>query len=301
LEPVAAAGRLRSAELRGIVLALCAMFMFGLMDGASKYLSTRYPTPQIIWLRYVFTIPMALAILAPRGLGRILRSARPGLQVLRSMLLVVEIGLVVWCFGRLPLADVHSVLALTPLAVTALSVPLLAERVGPRRWAAVGVGFMGVLIILRPGLGVMQPAALVALAAVLLYGLYQVLTRLVGRVDGAETSLLWQLGVGALMTSFVVPFAWRTPVPLHWPLFVVVAALGGVSHYLMIRALQLAPAAVIQPFTYTVLLWAVVIGYLGFGDLPDRWTLLGASAIVGAGLYTAIREHRLRQGEGLAR
>ncbi|MFL5336840.1 MAG: DMT family transporter [Geminicoccaceae bacterium] len=169
MEPVAAAGRLRSAELRGIVLALAAMLMFGLMDAASKYLSARYPTPQIIWLRYVFTIPMALAVLAPRGLGRSLRSARPWLQVLRSVLLVIEIGLVVWCFGRLPLADVHAVLALTPLAVTALSVPLLGEKVGLRRWAAVGVGLLGVLIILRPGLGVMQPAALVALASVLLW------------------------------------------------------------------------------------------------------------------------------------
>jgi drug/metabolite transporter (DMT)-like permease len=101
--------------------------------------------------------------------------------------------------------------------------------------------------------------------------------------------------------SFVVPFAWRTPSPIHWPLFVLVAALGGVAHYAMIRALQLAPAAVIQPFSYTLLLWAVVIGYLGFGDLPDGWTLLGASAIVGAGLYTAVREHRLRRGVGLAR
>jgi drug/metabolite transporter (DMT)-like permease len=302
VNPVAAAaGRLRSAEWRGIVLALSAMLLFGLMDAASKFLSARYPTPQIIWLRYVFTIPMVLAVLAPRGLGRCLRSARPGLQVLRSVLLVTEIGLVVWCFGRLPLADVHAVLALTPLAVTALSVPVLGERVGLRRWAAVAVGFAGVLIILRPGLGVVQPAALVALASVLLYGLYQVLTRLIGRVDSAETSLIWQLAVGAALASFVVPLAWRTPLLEHWPVFVVVAALGGVAHYCMIRALQLAPAAVIQPFTYTLLLWAVVIGYVGFGDLPDRWTLLGGAAIVGAGLYTAVREHRLRgQGDRLS-
>ena len=295
-----AAGRLRSAELRGILLALAAVLMFGLMDAGSKFLSTRYPTPEIIWLRYVLTIPMALVVLAPRGLGRTLRSARPWLQVLRSVLLVIEIGLVVWCFGQLPLADVHSVLALTPLAVTALSVPLLGEKVGVRRWAAVGVGFLGVLVVLRPGLGVVQPASLVALAAVLLYALYQVLTRLVGRVDGAETSLLWQLGIGAALASFVVPFAWRTPMPVHWPVIFLVAALGGVAHYAMIRALQLAPAAVIQPFTYTLLLWAVVIGYVGFGDLPDRWTLIGAAAIVGAGVYTAIREHRLRMGEGSA-
>lgn len=290
----AALARLQAGELRGILLALTAMLLFGLMDAASKYLSARYPTAQIIWLRYVFTIPMVLLVLWPGGIGRSLRSARPRLQVFRSCLLVLEIGLVVWCFGRMPLADVHAMLALTPLAVTALSVPLLGERVGPRRWAAVAVGFCGVMVILRPGLGVMQPAAIVALVSVLLYGLYQVLTRMVGRSDSAQTSLLWQLVVGALLASLVVPFAWKTPEPQHWPLFVLVAALGGAAHYSMIRALQLTPAAVIQPFSYTLLLWAVIIGYVGFGDLPDRWTLLGAALIVGAGVYTALREHRLR-------
>jgi drug/metabolite transporter (DMT)-like permease len=284
-----------STELRGILVTLGAMVLFGLMDAGSKYLATRYPTAQIIWLRYVFTIPLLLLVLAPRGITRHLRSARPGLQVVRSLLLVTEIGLVVWTFGLLPLADVHAVLALTPLVVTALSVPLLREPVGPRRWAAVGTGFIGVLIVLRPGLGVMHPAALVALLAVLLYALYQVLTRIAGRVDPAETSLLWQLVVGSVVLSFVVPFVWRPPALEHWPLFLVVAALGGVGHYCMIKALQLAPASVVQPFTYTLLLWAVVIGFVGFGDLPDGWTLLGGAVIVAAGTYTAVREHRLRR------
>jgi drug/metabolite transporter (DMT)-like permease len=293
--PRALPGHAASSELRGILIALLAMLLFGLMDAGSKYLSARYPTPQIIWLRYVFTIPLLLVVLAPRGITRFLRSARPRLQVGRSLLLVTEIGLVVWTFGRLPLADVHAILALTPLAVTALSVPLLREQVGPRRWAAVAVGFLGVLIILRPGLGVIQPASIVTLVSVLLYALYQVLTRMVGQVDAAETSLLWQLVVGTIVLSFVAPFLWQPPAPEHWPLFVVVAALGGAGHYAMIKALQLAQAVVVQPFSYTLLLWAVVIGYVGFGDLPDAWTLLGAAVIVAAGTYTAVREHRLRR------
>ena len=275
-------------EYRGILITLLAMLMFGLMDAASKYLSTRYPTPQIIWLRYAFTIPLLLLVLGPSGARRSLRSARPWLQVLRSMLLVTEIGLVVWCFGRLPLADVHAILALTPLAVTALAVPLLGEAVGPRRWAAIGVGLLGVLLIVRPGVGAIQPASLVALLSVALYALYQVLTRLVGRVDSAETSLLWQLVVGAVVLSVVVPFAWRPPPLEHWPLFVLVAALGGIGHYAMIKALQLSPAAVVQPFTYTLLLWAVIIGYLGFGDVPDALTLVGAGVVVAAGIYSVL-------------
>jgi drug/metabolite transporter (DMT)-like permease len=164
----------------------------------------------------------------------------------------------------------------------------------PRRWAAVGAGFIGVLVILRPGIGVVHPAALVALLSVLLYAHYQVLTRMVGRFDAAETSLLWQLVVGSLALSLVAPFAWKAPAAEHWPLFVVLAALGGLGHYCMVKALQLAPAVIVQPFSYTLLLWAVVIGYVGFGDLPDRWTLLGAAVIVAAGTYTTVREHRRR-------
>lgn len=290
--PRSLAGRAAPAELRGILVTLGAMFLFGLMDAASKYLSARYPAAQIIWLRYLFTIPLFLIVLAPQGLGRFLRSRRPGLQVARSLLLVIEIGLVVWAFGRLPLADVHAVLALTPLAVAALSVPLLGERVGPRRWAAVAVGFLGALIVLRPGFGVLEPAALAALLSTLLYALYQVLTRMVGRVDAAETSLLWQLVIGTVAASFVVPFVWEPPEPAHWPLFLLAAFLGGLGHYALIRAFQLAPAVVLQPFSYTLLLFAVVIGYLVFGDIPDAWTLLGGAVIVAAGVYTALRERR---------
>ena len=209
---------------------------------------------------------------------------------------MIEIGLVVWCFGRMPLADVHALLALTPLAVTALSVPLLGERVGPRRWAAVAVGFLGVLVILRPGPG--RDAAGRAGGS----GGRAALRPL----PGADPA--WSAGstaprpacsgscvVGAVLASFVVPFAWRTPDA--GPLAAVRAGggPGRLAHYCMIRALQLAPAAVIQPFTYTLLLWAVVIGYVGFGDLPDAWTLLGAAAIVGRRhLHRRSREHRLR-------
>ena len=293
--PALAPARDSAAELRGILVMLAAMLLFGLMDALSKYLATRYPTAQIIWLRFSFTIPMMLAVMAPRGIGRYLRSARPWLQIVRSLLLVIEIGLVVWVFARMPLADTHAILALTPLVVTALSVPFLGERVGVRRWAAVAVGFLGVLIVLRPGVGVIQPAALVTVLAVLLYATYQVMTRIVGRVDAAETSLLWQLVVGTVAVGLIVPFVWQTPAPGHWLLFVLVAGLGGIGHFCVIKALQLTPAAMLQPFTYTLLLWAVVIGFVVFGDFPDAWTIAGAAVIVAAGLYTALREHRLRR------
>ena len=216
-----------SKEMRGIAITLVAMLLFALMDAVSKYLSTRYPTPQILWLRYLFTVPLLLVVLPPRRFSRSLPSRRPWLQCCRALLLATEIGLVIWAFGRLPLADVHAVLALTPLVVTGLSVPLLGERVSPRQWAAVAAGFSGVLIVLRPGLDVVQSSTLIVLVAVLLYALYQVLTRLVGRVDGAETSLLWQTVIGTIVLGGVAAFFWQTPALEHWPLFILTAVLGG--------------------------------------------------------------------------
>jgi len=283
-----------SKEMRGIAITLAAMLLFALMDAVSKYLSTRYPTPQILWLRYLFTLPLLLVVLPPRRFSRSLPSRRPWLQCCRALLLATEIGLVIWAFGRLPLADVHAVLALTPLVVTGLSMPLLGERVSPRQWAAVAAGFSGVLIVLRPGLDVVQSSTLVVLVAVLLYALYQVLTRLVGRVDGAETSLLWQTAIGSIVLGGVAAFFWQTPALEHWPLFILTAVLGGAGHFLLIRALQMAPVAVTQPFTYTLLLWAVITGYLLFGDLPDQWTVIGSAIVIAAGSYSALQDRQSR-------
>jgi drug/metabolite transporter (DMT)-like permease len=194
----------------------------------------------------------------------------------------------------MPLADAHALFAATPLLVAALSVPVLGERVGPRRWAAIAVGFGGVLVILRPGLAVLQPGAVPALLAVGLYALYQVMTRIVGRVDRAETTFLLQIVLGAAILLPLAPWVWQTPPVAHWPLFLALAALGAGGHLLLIRALQATPAVLLQPFTYSLLIWAVLLGWLFFGDLPDRWTVLGALLVVAAGTYAALREHRLR-------
>ncbi|HET6470145.1 MAG TPA: DMT family transporter [Geminicoccaceae bacterium] len=280
-------------EVRGILIMLLGMALFGLMDGATKFLAHQYAPTQILWLRFLFSVPLMLVVLAPRGIMGVLRSRAPWLQLLRTVLMVVEMGLVVWAFGMMPLADAHAILAICPLVITALSVPMLGERVGMRRWLAVLVGFLGVLLIVRPGAGVMSTGAVVALVATVLYAFYQVLTRIVGRVDRAETSLLLMFGGGAVLLSFVGPVNWRTPEPWHWPFFLSLAVLGTGGHYCVIRALQLAPAVVVQPFSYAMLIWAVLIGWLVFGDFPDAWTISGALVIAAAGIYSAIRQHRL--------
>lgn len=280
-------------ELRGILLTLLAMGLFGAMDGLSKFLVAHYPTPLVLWLRHLVALAIALLILARRRPVRLLTSSRaPWLQLARSVLLVVEMGLVLFVFSLMPLADAHAILAAVPLLVTALSAPLLGERVGWRRWAAVAVGFAGVLVILRPGLGVLQPGAVLALLCTGLYALYNILTRLVARSDPPETGFLLQTAIGAALLCLVGPFFWVPIAPAHWPLVLAQATLGALGHLCLVRALALAPAVVVQPFTYTLLLYAVVVGFLVFGDVPDLWTVVGGLVVVGAGVYSALRERQ---------
>ncbi len=284
-------GRL-GPELRGILLTLLAMGLFGCMDGLSKLLVSHYPTPLVLWLRHVAAVPVAFLILAPKRPLGLLRSRVPGRQLLRAALLIIEMNLVLMAFQLMPLADVHAILAVTPLLVTALSVPFLGEQVGWRRTLAVIVGFVGVLVILRPGIGVLQPGAILAIMAAFLYAFYNIVTRRIAAFDPAETTFLLQIIFGALLLTFIGPFFWVMPALRHWPLVLGQATLGAIGHLCLVRALSLAPAVVVQPFTYTLLLYAVVFGYLLFGDVPDLPTLVGAGIVVSAGVYAAIRTHR---------
>jgi drug/metabolite transporter (DMT)-like permease len=279
-------------ELRGVLLTLLAMGLFGAMDGISKLLVAEYPATLVLWLRHLVAVPVAFLILAPRRPLRLLRSARPGLQAARAALLVVEMNLVLLAFRAMPLAEAHAILAVTPLLVTALSAPLLGERVGWRRWLAVAVGFVGVLVILRPGLDLLRPGAVPAVAATLLYAAYNIVTRKIAAVDRAETTFLLQTAIGALLLSLVGPFFWVTPAPAHWPLILVQGTLGALGHLCLVRALTLAPAVVVQPFTYTLLVYAAVIGFLVFGDVPDTPTVVGGGIVVAAGVYAALRTHK---------
>ncbi len=283
-------------EVRGILLTLFAMGCFGSMDGISKVLVQHYPAPLVLWLRHLLAVPIVLLLLGRRTpLRRRLVSRAPFLQLLRATILAVEMGLVLVAFRRMPLADVQAILAVTPLVVTALSVPVLGERVGWRRWLAVVVGFAGVLVMLRPGLTTVHPLALLVLLCAVMYALYNVLTRRVVRVDTAETSFTLQILIAAGILTLVGPFYWAPLSAFQWLLVSGLAALGALGHYCLVRALTLAPVVVVQPFTYTLLLWEVVIGYLVFGDLPDRFTVIGVLVVAGAGIYAVWREHRVKQ------
>lgn len=274
---------------------ILAMVIFASQDAIIKLLTGDYPVGQIIMVRYLVFAVFAVAWAHWRGgLRRALSSRQRGWQVARSLLLVAEVALFAWVVRFLPLADMHAIFAVAPLMVTVLAVVVLGERVGPRRWAAVAVGFVGVLIILRPGAGVMDPMAPLAVLGAFLFALYVVATRKVSATDSAEASFLHMAVIGALATLAVGPAVWVAPDLQGWLMLGALSVAAVIGHSLFVLALQAAPASLLQPFQYTILVWATVLGFLVFGDLPDLATVLGALLVVASGVFVIRRERAAR-------
>ncbi len=284
----------------GIRFVLVAMVAFAVQDATSKYLAASYPPQFFIMIRYwLFAVFVAvLAARRPGGLRAACRTRMPALQVFRGVLLAVQIVIIVVSFDLLGLAETHAIFSLHPLLATLLAIPLLGERVGWHRLGAVAVGFAGVLVILRPGPGLFESGALIALTAAVMMSFYTVTTRLVGRADGSPNPAFFYLGVaGAVALSLIGPFYW-TPMRLPdigWLLLHSTVAMAG--HYCLIRALEATEAVRIQPFTYLQMIFAVPIGAFIFGEPVDRWVILGMTLTVGAGLYAISREYRLMRRE----
>ena len=276
---------------RGISLVILTMVIFAAQDAVIKYLATSYSAPQILMVRYVLFAGFALALaMRKRPLRLVLKSARPGFQIVRSLMILADMFCFTVAVSYLPLADTHALVATFPLIVTALAAVFLKEHVGLRRWLAVFACFIGILIILRPGLTALQPGALWAMATAVFFALYQVMTRVISKHDSSETSLLYMALVGAAILVLVGPFYWTPPDSNGWFWLVVLSIIGTVTHWLLILALHYAPASVLQPFNYTLLPSATLFGYLVFDQFPDGWTILGASIVVVSGLYTIYRE-----------
>jgi drug/metabolite transporter (DMT)-like permease len=277
--------------LRGIVYMTCAVSMFPFINASAKYLSASYPITEIVWARFAGHLAFVVLAFFPRLRWSLFATARPTIQIARSMLLLASTCLFVSAIGRLPLATASSIGFASPFLVTALSVPVLHERVGRRRWSAVVVGFIGVLIVIRPGSGFADWATLLVLGSTSCYAIYQVITRLLSSHDKPETGIVYAALVGTVAMSMIAPLHWRLPGPaLDWLLFCCLGFFGGFGHYFVIKAYRCGPAAVIAPFSYGELLGSTVIGYYAFGNFPDAWTWLGASIIVSCGVYIAYRE-----------
>ncbi|MGJ3259578.1 MAG: DMT family transporter [Rhodospirillales bacterium] len=280
----------------GITLVVSAMFIFATQDAITKTLAETYSAPQILWVRFVFYAAFALAFsMRKRPLKFCLKSNAPWLQIARSLLIVAEIAMFIISIRYLSLAEMHALLATFPLMVTAIAALFLGEPVGIRRWSAVFAGFVGVLIIIRPGIIDLKPGVLLALVTALMFAGYNVMTRLVAKYDDGETSTVYMAVVGAVAMTVIGPFYW-IPVPLmDWFWLICLSFTAAAGHFLLIKALEAAPASTLQPFNYTLLVFATVIGYIFFDNLPDVWTVVGASVVVGSGLYTIYRERRRKQ------
>ncbi|MEO3432168.1 DMT family transporter [Inquilinus sp. CAU 1745] len=286
---IAAADSGASDVRRGILWVLAAMMLFVSLDTTAKYLSQTLPVPQVVWARYTAHALILVVLFAPR-LPRLLKTQRLGLQLVRSFMLLSTTLLFFLGLSQVPLASASSIMFLTPIIVTALSVPLLKEQVGPRRWAGVLVGFMGAMIVIRPGADVLHSASMLIFAATFFNALFHITTRILGRTEDALTTLIYTAALGSLLSSLWVPFFWAWPSVEEWALIGLLGIFGAASQYALIKAFEAAAPVVIAPFNYTTLIWATFYGYVLFGDLPDRWTLLGAAIIVASGLYIFYRE-----------
>jgi drug/metabolite transporter (DMT)-like permease len=287
-------------HLRGILLMLGVGLSFTVLDATAKHLTQSLPVMEVAWGRYLFHLAVLPVFLGGQTLRSAFRSARPGLQILRSSLLLGSTVFFFLAVKHIPLADATAIGFVSPLLVTALSVPLLREPVGIRRWIAVIVGFASVLLIIRPGFGMVHWAMSLPVLTAACFALYQITTRILSRSDGAATTYFFSATVGLAVTTVWLPAIWVVPDLWDWLSLIFLGAAGGFSHYLLIRAFAIAPASLLAPFAYAQLIWSITIGYLWFGDFPDLWTIGGGAIICVSGLYVLYRERRLsraRAGE----
>jgi drug/metabolite transporter (DMT)-like permease len=275
----------------GIWLMVATALVFAMQDGVSRHLAGEYNVFMIIMIRYWFFASFVIVVAARKagGLRAAIATKQPFLQAFRGVLLAVEICVMVTAFVVLGLVESHAVFAVYPLLIAALSGPILGEKVGWRRWTAIGIGFLGVLIILQPGFGVFQPAALIPLLAALMFALYGLLTRYAARQDSAAVSFFWTGTTGAITMTLVGIWFWEPMAPGDWLWMGLLCMTASFSHFLLIRAYEVAEASAVQPFAYLQLPFATALGVLVFGEALRLNVLLGAGVVVAAGLFTLWR------------
>jgi drug/metabolite transporter (DMT)-like permease len=284
---------------RGILLMLGAMLSLACSDAISKAMTLSLPPLEVAWIRFAIFTPVMLALAARSG-GRIaLRSQNPTIQILRSLGVVGSSIFFITALQYLPMAQATSISFVTPLLVTALAIPILGEVVGARRWAAIGVGLLGVIVIVRPGTGSFDPALILPLLAAASWSVALVLTRKMSSADGPLVALTYTALVGLALTSALLPFVWVTPGWHDMSFGLATACFYMLAQWLLVLAFNHAGAAVLAPFSYSQLIWSALLGFLIFDNLPDGWTLIGAAIIIASGLYTAHRERLQAKNEAL--
>lgn len=280
----------RSTQLRGIMLLLLAIFIFTLMDATAKHLAERYHPAQIVWARFATNLAIVVLIVAPH-LRRTLRSSRPGVQLFRGLAQLGSSALFFTSLSFIGLAEATAIMDINPVLITLGAAIFLGESIGIRRVLGIAAALCGAMIVIRPGAAVFDPAAILPLIGAFTYAAGAILTRL-ARSDSIATSVLWSATVGTVLSSLAVPFFWQPIETADLWAFLFLGVMGTAAQALLIRAFALAEAAAIAPFGYTSLIWAGLWGWLFWGTIPDRWTIIGALIIVAAGLYVWMREAR---------
>jgi len=281
-------------NLAAIGLVLLAVALFSAMDAMSKILASEYDPIEVVWGRYL----AILAMLAPAALRkpRLLLTSQPMLQAVRGVCVMASALLFIAGLARLPIADATAIGFASPLLVTAFSIPLLGEQVGVRRWSAVGIGFLGVLIVVRPGSGAVGSAALLPLSSAVCWAMSLVVTRRMRGADAPLTTLIYSSAIGFVLSGLALPLVWHAPTLSAWVMLAAMGVLSAAGQYLLIAGLSRGDASLLAPFTYSQIVWATLTGYFVFATVPSSWTWCGAAVIVASGIYIAHRE-RVRRGE----
>ncbi len=278
----------------GIALMVSATIVFALQDGISRHLAGTYNTYMVVMIRYWFFAAFVIALAAKSngGLRAAAQTSQLGLQIFRGVLLAAEICVAVFSFTILGLIESQAVFICYPLLIAALSGPVLGEKVGWRRWAAIGVGCIGVLIILQPGAGVFNPWAVIPLISAFMFAIYGLLTRYAARRDSTATSFFWTGVAGAVAMTAVGVWFWEPMASSDWFWMGLLCVTGALGHWLLIKCYEMAEASAVQPFAYFHLMWSAILGITIFHETLRPEVVLGVALVIAAGLFTLWRERR---------
>ena len=280
--------------MKAIILNLSAWVMLPIMDGFAKYLSSTLPVLQITWSRYFFTIEITLPIMLVFFRKNLTWTEKPKLQLIRGLLLFCANILFFYSISIISLAKALTLAFIAPLIVTALSPFLLGEKVGFRRWAAVVTGFIGSLIVIRPGFVELNLASIAALGTGVLYGFYLIITRKLHASDNPLLTLLLTGIVGAVLGSIIMPTVWVSPTITEWYMMFAIGFFASLGHLFIILSLRYADASKLAPFGYFEIVTNIIIGYYFFNHFPDSWTFLGLFIIISSGIYIFRRENKIK-------
>ena len=292
--PHAAKPARRSESAKGAALMLLGMFLYAAVDAGAKFLTEDLHAIQITWTRQLGLLAGALVLIGMHG-SKILKTSHPRLQLVRGCMAAGSATMFIMGVAYVPLADAVAVTFVAPFMVTIMGALILREPVGIRRWIAVALGFVGTLIVIRPGMGVIHPAAFLIIIAAGFFAVRQIISRWLADTDRTVTTVVYTAIVASAILTLPLPFVWQAPTGEQWLLLAGIAILAGLGEVCVIKALELAMAVVVAPIHYSMMVWGTFYGFVIFGQLPDLWTIVGACVIILTGLYTLRREYLVSQ------